>query len=124
MNLHQPLAVIALTALITTFAMASFAKDDGGKDDAVKDKGGSLPSHVLGCTLTITSPDVILYSNRGLQGAQLGKVPPGKYQPVEYRKGWHKIRALGWVAWIQDPLAGPKKAAIQKTNCPDKNKDD
>ena len=120
-NLCQGLAVISLTTLITTFAIASFAMDEGRKGDAVKDKGGKILGYVSGCVLTTTSPEVILYSDRSLRGIPIAKVPLGNYQPIDYKKGWYKIRAQGWIAWIQDPTGGVKKLAIQKSNCPGKN---
>lgn len=113
MNLHQPLAVIFLTALISTFAMTSFAEDT-----AEKDTGQKIPSHVPDCVLAITNPDVPLYLSRSLQNQniRIAKTPLGKYRPVDYKPGWYKIRAKGWIAWIQDDTAG----VIKSSNCPGK----
>jgi hypothetical protein len=122
MDLQKSFTIIAITVLITTLTMTSFATDDAGKNDAEKDKGETRLSRVPGCTLTIVNPDVTLYSNRSLQGIPIAKVPVGNYQPLDYKPGWYKIRAQGWIAWIKDPTtAGVNKSAIQKSNCPDKN---
>jgi hypothetical protein len=126
MKVHQPLAVISLIALITTFAMTSFAKEDV----AVKDTGQALPSRVTACTLTITTP-VPLYVDRSLQKIQIATLAPGTYSPLDYKLGWYKIRTKGWIAWIQDNTVGVTGSVIQKsqqpkiasksTSCPKKN---
>ncbi|NOT86154.1 MAG: hypothetical protein HOP02_15560 [Methylococcaceae bacterium] len=122
MNLQKPIIIIILTALISIFTIKSIAFDDASKDDAVKDTGVALLNHVPGCVLTIVNPDVMLYSNRSLQGIPIAKVPMGNYRPVDYKLGWFKIRAEGWIAWIKDPsYVGERKSAVQKNNCPHKN---
>lgn len=121
MNISKPLVVMSLTMLTTLFTMNGLADDDAGKDDAVKAKGRPFSSRVKGCALKVATPDVILYSNRSLQGIPIAKVPAGDYQPLDYRPGWYKIRAQGWDAWIQDPSAGRRKTALQKKSCPGKN---
>ena len=124
MNISKSLVVMSLTTLITLFTVNGLADDDARKDDAVKDKGQPFSNRVKGCTLRVATPDVILYSDRSLQGIPIAKVPAGDYQPLDYRPGWYKIRAQGWVAWVQDPSAGRKKTALQKKSCPGKNNND
>ena len=126
MKVHQPLAVISLIALITTFAMTSFAKEDV----AVKDTGQALQSRVTACGLTIKN-SVPLYVDRSLQKIQITTLAPGTYSPLDYKLGWYKIRAKGWVGWMQDDTVGVTGSTIQKsqqrriasksTSCPKKN---
>ncbi len=116
--------LIAIPAL--SFAYPSMAKDIEQTDitasiehhnAAQKDSGQAIVSSVLnGCSLKIINPNVYLYLNRGLQNTRLAKVPPGTYQPLDYMPGWYKIRAKGWIAWIQDSTATVTKV----NNCQDK----
>lgn len=121
MNRRLSYILISLTILFAVFTTAGFARADTGKDDAVKDRGTTMPSYIPGCSLKITNADVNLYSNRSLQGIVIAKAPRGNYRPLDYRKGWYKVRARGWIAWILDSRFGTLNTNFQKRNCPEQN---
>ena len=114
MKVHQPLAVISLIALITTFATTSFAKDDITMKAKKLTTGQVLQSHVPGCSVTITNPNNFLYLDRSQQKIKITQVPPGTYSVLKLTLGWVQIAVNGWAGWIQGDTGGVTGLANQK----------
>ena len=113
MKVHQPLAVISLIALITTFATTSFAKDDITAK-AEKFTGQTLQSHVPGCSVTITNPNNFLYLDRSQQRIKIAPVPPGTYSVLNLAPGFVRIKVNDYIAWMPIDTVGVTGSVIQK----------